>query len=90
MLFFRRAGSFSLLVGFLFVLVAGWFFFSGIGFAALYCPPCDCHYELSTAGVPHANHLSLVSLHRFGGSPGIIYKRMAKTSTRKTAFLNFS
>jgi len=50
MLFFRRAGAFSLLGGFLFVLVTGWFFFSGIGFAALYCPQCDCHYELSTPG----------------------------------------
>jgi hypothetical protein len=46
----NRSGLVSLFVGILFLIAAGFFFFSGIGFAGLKCPECDCRYDLSIPG----------------------------------------
>jgi hypothetical protein len=47
---FKRSGSVSLLVGVLFLIASGFFFFSGLGFAGLKCVECDCRYDLAIPG----------------------------------------
>jgi hypothetical protein len=47
---FKRSGPVSLLVGVLFLITSGFFFFSGLGFAGLKCVECDCRYDLAIPG----------------------------------------
>ena len=43
----RYPGTIALIVGFLLILLAGWFFLWTWSAAALRCVECDCRYDLS-------------------------------------------
>jgi hypothetical protein len=70
----KRSGSLSLLVGVLFLVASGFFFFSGLGFAGLKCVECDCRYDLSIPGCRSPIIYLWMAVFAFIGALALLFK----------------